>query len=47
MISIDEEAFKVKPFVEKNQYLVPVLFSDGKVEADSDVRTHLLNGPPA
>lgn len=33
MISTDEEAFKIKPFVEKNQYVVPVLYSDGKVEA--------------
>lgn len=34
MVATDTEAYKVKSFVEKNKYIVPVLYSNGKVEAD-------------
>ena len=34
LVSIDEDSYKVKPFIEKNSYSLPVLYSDRKVEAD-------------
>lgn len=38
MVTTDEEVYKVKPFVEKNKYVVPVVYSDGKIESDYQIQ---------